>query len=53
MHYTDTMNTDTTLDIDDTQATDTNCNHPSAHSRLRIVFVYFAEQACPTEEYPR
>ena len=56
MHYTDTLNTDTTLDIDDTQATVSYCNNPSAHSRLRSMFGYFAERASlagyePTEQF--
>ena len=48
MHYTDTLNTDTTLDIDETQDTVSYCNIPSAHSRLRSMFGYFAERASPT-----
>ena len=35
MRYTDTLNTDTTLDIDDTQATVSDCNNPSAHARSK------------------
>ena len=45
LHYTDTMHLDTTLDIDDTQATVFDCNDPSAHPRLRSMFGYFAERA--------
>ena len=52
MHYTDTMIMYTTLDIDDEQATVTNCNNRSAHSRFRSVFGYFAEQASPTGYEP-
>ena len=48
MHRTDTLNTDTTLDIDDTQATVSDCNNPSAQSRLRSMFGYFAARASPT-----
>ena len=45
---TDTLHTDTTLDIDDTQAIVSVCKIPSAHSRLGSVFGYFAERAFPT-----
>ena len=52
MHYTDTLNTDTTLDIDETQDTVSCCNNPSAHSRLRSMFGYFAERASPAGYEP-
>ena len=45
MQYTDLSHTDTTLDIDDTQANVSDCFYLSAHSRLRSVFGYFAERA--------
>ena len=48
MHHTDALNTDTTLDIDDTQATVSGCINPSAHSRLRSMVGYLAERASPT-----
>ena len=40
------QNTDT-LDIYDTEAAVSDCNNPSAHSRLRSVFDYFDERASP------
>ena len=49
MHWTDTVHPDTTLDIHDTQATVSDCNKPSAHSRLSGMFGHFAERASPTE----
>ena len=52
MHRTDTLNTDTTVDIDDGQAAVTNCSNPPAHSHLRRVFGYFAERAAPTDYEP-
>ena len=48
IYYTDTVNTDTTLDIDDTQATASDCNNPSEHSRFRSMFGFFAERASLT-----
>ena len=51
MHFTDTFffHPDTTVDIDDTQATISDDNNPSAHSRLRSMFGYFAEHVLPTQ----
>ena len=50
MHFTDTFfHPDTTVDIDDTQATISDDNDPSAHSNLRSMIGYFAEQVSPAQ----
>ena len=40
MHYTDTMNTGTTLVSDDEQATVTNCKNPSTHTLKKQVLAF-------------
>ena len=40
IHYTNTMNTDTTLDGDDGQATVTNCKNPSTHPLKKQVWPF-------------
>ena len=52
LRYSDTVHPDSTLDVDDTQATVSDSNKPSAHPRLRSVFGYFAERASPTGYEP-
>ena len=48
MRYTETVHTDTTLDIDDAQARVSESNYPSEHSTEKSMFVRFAERASPT-----
>ena len=52
MHHTEALRSDTSLDIDETQARVSDCNNPSAHSRLRSMFGNFAERASPTDYDP-
>ena len=48
MRCTDTLHADTTLNINNEQATVRSCSNPSAHSRFRSAFGFFAEQASLT-----
>ena len=42
-----TLHPDTTLDVNDTRANVSDCNNPSAQSRLRRMFGFFADGAFP------